>query len=501
MNQYDTFLSYLKDDKNIVRAVCHEVLKYVFKPHKTLPEHVRELYLLVPPPYFWADKADKKASRDRLTNILLRHLRPGHAGGYDHAARFRCMADSLRRIAAHPESYVFPKPTVKALLKSEGEQEVECRPICAYLDIRAKLLTSLMARYMQSWLEPMLHETNMAYRARRTWMGEENVAVTKTSYAIDYIMRWRAAHDGQHVYVAECDIRKFFDTIHHADLCRVFAEMHRRAGKKDKQFETLFCRFVDSFDFARDVMVYNNGHDEWWAQHLRHAYRPDKRYLFKWVPGINKPAGIPQGVAMSPCIVNMLLNMIDEEMLGDRLQNGHIADPDLLYIRYCDDNLLAHTDKATCTQLIERYYQVLQQHHLHPHDFQSVGMLKRKGMADYWNAKSKEPFLWGKGNGDASLWIGFVGYEMRYDGAIRLRKSSVAKTAEGIFKDSEKIKHSGAKAPDKLEHFRNKGVRGSTLDGISCITDDTPYRKQRALLEQLKARKTRRLEEIISSLG
>ena len=495
MDQSDTFLSYLTDE-HILGVIIREAKKAVSKPHHHISEYAMPLFRYLPPPYSRIGTDEFKMPFENIDWIAIKHILLRHIGDnadYGHVKRFYGLSQSLRAIAANPERYDFPKPVVKACIKSEGEQIVECRPICTYHDMRAKLLTSLMARYMKSWLEPMLHETNMAYRSRRTWMGQEDVAVVKTSFSIDYIMRWRAAHDGQPMYVAECDMRKFFDSINHADLCRVFIDMHHRAGKNDKAFERLFCRFVDSFDFASDVMIYNSNHDDWWQQQLKHAYDPNKRYVFKWISSITEPSGIPQGVALSPVIANMLLNVIDEQMLGDKLVNGHIVDPNLLYIRYSDDNLLIHTDKDECNRLIQRYAQCLHQHHLHPHDFQSVALLKRKGMTDYWNAKSKSPFLWGSGWGDSALWIGFVGYEIRRDGAVRLRKSSVAKLAESIFRKSEKIKHSGEKAPDRFERFCAKAIGGSTLDGISCIADDTQYRHQRALLEQLKARKIRHL--------
>ena len=47
--------------------------------------------------------------------------------------------------------------------------------------------------------------------------------------------------------------------------------------------------------------------------------------------------------------------------------------------------------------------------------------------AGYWDEKTKAPFRWGRGEGNAAEWIGFVGYEISCDGYIRLRKSTLKK--------------------------------------------------------------------------
>jgi hypothetical protein len=48
--------------------------------------------------------------------------------------------------------------------------------------------------------------------------------------------------------------------------------------------------------------------------------------------------------------------------------------------------------------------------------------------------KSKSPFLWGPGDGNAFEWIGFVGYEIRYTGHTRLRKSTLDKKFAAVNK-------------------------------------------------------------------
>lgn len=49
------------------------------------------------------------------------------------------------------------------------------------------------------------------------------------------------------------------------------------------------------------------------------------------------------------------------------------------------------------------------------------------GKKSFWGVKSKDAYLWEIGRKDAAEWIGFVGYEMRRDGMLRIRKKSFRK--------------------------------------------------------------------------
>lgn len=53
---------------------------------------------------------------------------------------------------------------------------------------------------------------------------------------------------------------------------------------------------------------------------------------------------------------------------------------------------------------------------------------------EFWDRKSKAPFFWGPGDGNAFEWIGFVGYEVRYTGEVHLRLSTLNKKFGAINK-------------------------------------------------------------------
>ena len=504
----DDFLSYLTDER-IVKMVCKEINKYIFaNPKNPVPEHVRQLKHLLPPSFLWVDltyekrtnKDEKIKAMQRLRHILLRHIE--RDASYPYVARLRTFMDSLRTIAADPLSYTFPPMVVKAQIKKEKAEYTVCRPTCVYHNLTAKILTALMADYFKTWLDPLLHETNMAYRPPREWKGNPKV-VTSNDHAIDWLMCWRAAHDDQSIYIAECDIQKFFDTIDHEDAIAALHEMMRRAGKVDTRFAVLYERFIRSFDFQRDVMSCNDDPEYWRSQFGDKA--EGHVYRFEWIKNAPaKPIGVPQGVALSPPIANMLLNIIDEQTLGERMVNGHIVDDQLLYMRYSDDILIAHTSLTECTQVIEAYCDTLTRHHLAYHPLDSVSSMKdgRKLHKDdknqylFWEAKSKKPYLWGDGPGDASQWIGYLGYEISRDGKIRLRKSSIAAVAEKIYKQALRIRFYDQHRQAQIDKFAQDKIGGGRIDTITHIVSQELYDQQRAKLAKLKARKLRKLQTV-----
>jgi len=60
---------------------------------------------------------------------------------------------------------------------------------------------------------------------------------------------------------------------------------------------------------------------------------------------------------------------------------------------------------------------------------------------DYYQTKSKNPFLWADPalSENAIDWIGFLGYQMRFDGTLRIRQSSLANQQEKQHKTVDDI--------------------------------------------------------------
>jgi hypothetical protein len=124
--------------------------------------------------------------------------------------------------------------------------------------------------------------------------------------------------------------------------------------------------------------------------------------------------GIPQGGALSGFIANLVLDYADRKV--KRLDDGK-----LLYLRYCDDMIVMHTDKCKCEAVFKAYFEALRELKLIPHDPESIDPSKPK---TFWKSKTKEPYAWDDKN---NKWITFVGYDISKKGDIRVRKKSLEK--------------------------------------------------------------------------
>lgn len=258
---------------------------------------------------------------------------------------------------------------------------------------------------------------------------------------------YRKRNDKKSIYVGECDIQKFYDIFNHDVILECFEDLFEEAKQKDGAVDADFTilrrvirAYLDSFNYPEHVMGKNRD-PEFWKGEIRRRKNercPNPVCRFKWVKEEafvssgcyteeeflaardGGKLGIPQGGALSGIIVNVVMRMVDKPIVGP-------ADSERLFIRYCDDILLMHTDRKRCEEYLETYYQRLLDCKMIPHPRKDVSDCKSgpKTGADFWHFKSKNVYLWGPGEGNASDWIAFVGYEMRRTGEIRVRKDKI----------------------------------------------------------------------------
>ena len=84
---------------------------------------------------------------------------------------------------------------------------------------------------------------------------------------------------------------------------------------------------------------------------------------------------------------------------------------------------------------MEAYTDSLSKHGLYYHDFERVSDAKKptnpnETAGHFWKIKSHHTFRWGDGEGDSNRYIGFLGYEMRRTGQMRLRRSNILRFKE-----------------------------------------------------------------------
>lgn len=326
--------------------------------------------------------------------------------------------------------------------KNKGDTAIY-RPLSVYSSLHAKTLISLASEYLTKALDDKLHTEILAYRPKRDYHEKVNYS-TKPDDAIWGLRKFMADHPGQQMYVAECDIQKFYDVLNHDVVLQCFMEIAEEAQIPNyHKVERILKAYLDSYSFPKDIMSLNDDKN-FWNIYKAKQKNPKEFCRFEWVSddcfktcyeseeqlqGCKHLLGVPQGGALSCIVANVVLNSVDKVVLAE-------DDPNRFFVRYGDDILLAHTDYQKCCQLMDAYVKSLERHHLPYHPFVPLSEFKQgaKITKDYWDMKSKSPFLWGSGEGNASEWIGFVGYEVKYTGETRIRKTTLDKKFNAINK-------------------------------------------------------------------
>lgn len=126
------------------------------------------------------------------------------------------------------------------------------------------------------------------------------------------------------------------------------------------------------------------------------------------------------------------MSKTDEEVVA--------VDKDLLYLRYCDDMVLAHTDEIICKKALEVYKKGIKNNYLLYHPTKKFTDYKNSAK-DFWKVKSKEPYYLGNKFADPRNvpWLSFVGYQINYKGEIRVRKASIDKEISKQIKEAQRI--------------------------------------------------------------
>ena len=237
--------------------------------------------------------------------------------------------------------------------------------------------------------------------------------------------------EGHNLYVSECDLKKFYDTVSHRMVRKCYHSLLRNAAKENPELvfdeiNRVFEAYLRCYTFPRNVYCKNHCPEFWEENNI-----DEKCRCFKWVndellnSGMAKSLsglmrmgiGVPQGGALSGLIANMVLNTVDYRVVCQMKRND-------LYLRYCDDMIIISTSRQRCNKLFTIYYNEAQKLKLVPHVPQKP--LKFKD-PDFWKVKSKNAYSWATGQTEAAEWIGFVGYEIRRDGMIRIRHKSFRK--------------------------------------------------------------------------
>lgn len=402
---------------------------------------------MMPPRYTWVrpsnrkklanDANDKRKNAEKALWLTILRDRGKQAEGATYGYMVELESFFLRiRQRLTSDDLQFEHPRLLPILKDvdplpDKTKKVTCRPLSVYTQLEDKIILALTSRYLTKYLDKYLHDNILSYRHARTINGQEH-HVTDFNDGIKMIQTYREAHQESRIYASDCDIKKFYDIIPHDVVRDCFERIFSQARFSDEaksQVMKVLNAYLSSYNFYTHAWLESKNNDQVFAKmHRRFRDTEGKNtYQLKWADEIlsmptaqKESLGVPQGGALSLLIANIVLNDVD------RVITAH-EDPNRLFIRFCDDMILLHTDYDECCRLMKLYAESLKSHGLYYHDFENVAECSAK---HFWRIKSHLPFLWDDGDGNANRYIGFLGYEMRRDGRIRLRRSNIQRFKE-----------------------------------------------------------------------
>ena len=478
--------------QNIIKLICKYRLKYTRRKHKlqllseissstktindvknkdNVPS---ELSNLLPSRRNWykpnTDERNRFSDSHVLKSYAIKktiyttHLKVKYANGYVPPVWYGNLSAFIKSIQSrinNPRKSKITNPEIKPVKKENTKSCRECRPISIY-NLEDRIIISLTAKYFTEIFDQFFSDSSFAFRAV---IKEDSQRITRTHHdAIKRVSNFITDHRNSDIFVAECDIQKFYDCVNHELVLQSLHELSNRFGiKLDDRALEIFKQYLDSYSFSRDVYPKNgteffkNFNLEgtqfgWVCDGLKNKFyksnstNPDLS---------NMDIGIPQGGALSCFIANLLLHQADEAVNQD-------IDNNLCYLRFCDDMIILHTNKEKCYQALERYISKLSELKLLIHEPLEISNYSKQ---NFWNpkVKSKKPFKLAPTSENKSNvpWLSFVGYQIKYDGSIRIRKKSFIKELKKQREECNQILNALEyfNHPNKIDNISKKSLK------------------------------------------
>jgi hypothetical protein len=403
----------------------------------------QELYDMFPPRQQWVHlgrlKRNGLSSRDKNEKSLLLTVLKEKQNEGAHPSWFVMLDERIGHIiqASLTSRKLFSKPNVAVIEKKRDEKKkiIECRPICLFKTLDERVMASLFNRAFARLFDGFFYVNSLAFRPHKD--GDAGMSHLN---AIRRIKDFRKTHGGE-LWVAECDMKKFYDTLDHDLIKQRFCQMLHWSKiakhinlEEQKILKGAIYSYVDCFSFWRDVFKYNKkpSHSIWKSISNIEGYDKKIKWIDKEIAEIKRTKwpyrtihhdryqiGVPQGGAMSGVIVNVMMHFVDIKLKRYWKDND-----DFLYLRFCDDMTMMGCSEDDVTSAFERYSEVVKGNHLYIHDPETFSSRK---MAEFWNGKTRPPYRWGMGDENVFPWITFVGYDINWEGDTRIRRSSVRK--------------------------------------------------------------------------
>ncbi len=360
----------------------------------------------MPPRRLWSRvglKTRIEADRSAHNKLaIMRHVRwvikNGKLGEYEWGRRFSAFADRIRAWVARGD-FDFEMPVSFAIEKS-GKST---RFVTSFRSLEDKVILRQVAKYLRKTLDGKLSPNCYSFRED---------AMVDHSTAVKALIDYRAVHKGETLFVAECDIRKFFDVIDHRVAWKAFQRL-ARGMKVDRPAKRVVQKYLDTYTSTETLLKGSKAASR----------KACEEYVSKIKDALGErtgEVGVPQGGAISMLVANWVLDVADRNV-------ERWADGNLFYARFCDDIVIVHPDRRKCCAALNRYLRSLERLLLPYHPVVDDIPYGRA----FYETKSKGPYCWrGPRTSDergVSPWVSFLGNQIRFDGDVRVRQESIVR--------------------------------------------------------------------------
>jgi hypothetical protein len=475
---------FVKDNFTTYDKEIYEILKNILPPRRLWLKRNQKTYKWIIDPTSNERIHKKINTEDKYKEILFRTIKKFRKDKphLDFVINLNNFIDEIVK-SIEGKDFEFTKPDIipeiketnksKRKLDLKQKKTLDCRPISRF-PLKDRIILSITNKYFTDLFDDYFEDCSLAFRAVKE---KEGMTIRKNHHtAIKKIIDFKNLHIDSDLYVAECDMKKFYDSVNHKICLESFVKLIEKVKDETPNLDlaipiNIFKKYLDCYSFQDNVLVLNNNEEYWAKQKDKNGNILKGNY--PWIKDEIKSndyyrkneadrIGVPQGGALSGLISNIVLDMVDKRM---------VKYDKLFYIRYCDDMILMHPDKNICEKAINDYKDSIKNEmHLFTHDFRNkfkelnrnycskncddicngnrrfrVDVKKefsrsyKYSIKPFWGMKSKGPYRWGKFDisNNSFPWIGFVGYEIDYLCNIRVRKRSLKKE---ILKQNKIIK-------------------------------------------------------------
>ncbi len=377
---------------------------------------------LMPPRSRWMRGRKKQRAQEpsplpRLHATVMRLRREGRPVDLPWIRAQDLLIEAVQQKALRDAAPAFGSPRIVPRPKDDGSGN--CRVLAVY-QLVDKIVIGQAAAYLREPFEPLFLPCAYAFRSRHAGHSGPVPSHHDAVLALSEYWASMAGERGEAAsHVVECDIQGFFDCVCHKTLLKSYDRLREalrvRGHEAEPRLRELFVAYLRSYSYSQFAR----------PEALRVIGTLGKPWKVKDRASVVKqfhesPAtaiyGIPQGGALSCFAANLLLHEADVAVAAALGQGDY-------YARYCDDMLVVSDSELRVEAARDVYVAALAAARLPVHPFKTVPYGRQ-----FWSGKSKGPYRWRRPSDPMDVpWVGFVGYQLRFDGQLRIRPSSLHK--------------------------------------------------------------------------